>query len=206
MIPISQVRDKWREEGSERNQSGSQVIKKLGEHENKGEVCVYFSSLGLCTCEIFEFWVPQTTDVQVLWFLPRHPGDRCYFIFTKLLNSLNVNDTDLTVQECPHCCHDSRASNLSPVRHKLLHFFYVSATEFLTGPTVRAGWRSLRRLHRLPENSWRWDGAEGDSWWMSKPNYWHQTYDAHTKHQNKYLTVSLITDESFRVCGVEEEK
>lgn len=153
----------------------------------------------------FEFWVPQTTDVQVLRFLPDRPGDLCYFIFNKLLNSLNVNQSDLTVQECSHCCHDSRGSIPSPVRHKPLHF-YASASEFLTGPTLRAGWSSLRRLRCLPDNSWRWDGAEGDFWWMWKPNYSHQTYDAHTKYQNKYLTVSLITDESFRVCGVEEEK
>lgn len=60
----------------------------------------------------FEYWAPRTTDVQVLWSLPRRTGDLCYFIFSKLLNSLNVNQSDLTVQECPHCCHDSKGSIL----------------------------------------------------------------------------------------------
>lgn len=50
---------------------------------------------------------------------------------------------------CPRCCHDSRGSIPSPVRHKLLNF-YASASEFRTGPTLKAGWSSNLRSGAFP--------------------------------------------------------
>lgn len=139
MVPISQIGDKWREEGSERNQSGSQVIKKLGEHENKGEVCIYFPELSLCTCEI---WILSASNNRCAGVMIFFRVALVIYVISLSINSPNVNQSDLTVQEYPHRCHDSRGSIPSPVRHKLLHF-YISASEFLTGPTLRAGWREL---------------------------------------------------------------
>lgn len=156
MIPIFQIRDKWREEGSERNQSGSQVIKKLGEHENKGGVFIYFSSfqapeLGFCMCEIWILSALNNRSSPGVMISSTPPGDLCYFIFNKTSQFKNSPTVVMTAEEVFLLLSDTNFC-----------IFPLSASEFLTGPTLRTGWRSLRRLYCLPDNSWRWDGAEGD--------------------------------------------